>query len=565
VHGERPVLILGLDGATWTILDRWIADGTLPNFGRLRDRGAWGPLASTIPPLTPPAWASFLTGKSPGRHGVFHFAEIDAKTSDIAAGTPTIVDARSIDSPTLWDVLGHAGRSIVTMNVPMSYPPRPVNGVMVTCLLTPPDAPAFTWPVELTPFLRDSGYRIDLDRFIGEKPFARDEQGEKTKRTVEPSVELVEEFASMEETRAQTALDMMRTEAWDVFTVVFTAPDRMGHYMWSHHLPEELDGSPEATAIQQAIQRFYRRLDEQIGELIEEAGPDATVIVLSDHGMGPMFRRHVHWNDWLHRRGLIAVAGGSGGSPDAWLLRLRLPRDRIGRLLRRVPLLGRSRAVERARRAKTARIDLDRSKAYYVRLFDPVGGIRINARGAEREALIERLLEELRQAPDPATGKPIVTRAGRREELFDGPNVGRLPDIILVMDESLGSSDRLSSYSALVTDRPGVGDPGAHRIDGVFIAAGPEVAARPEPLGDASIVDVAPTVLHLAGLPVPDTMDGRVLTSILTPEANGRPVERAPEGERWPSDAEAVFVESGHADEGDEQVRERLRALGYVE
>jgi predicted AlkP superfamily phosphohydrolase/phosphomutase len=565
MHGERPILILGLDGATWTILDRWIADGTLPNLGKLRERGAWGPLASTIPPLTPPAWASFLTGKSPGRHGVFHFAEIDARTSDIAAGTPTIVDARSIDSPTLWDVFGHAGRRIVTMNVPMSYPPRPVNGVMVTCLLTPPDAPAFTWPVELTPFLRDSGYRIDLDRFIGEKPFARDEQGEKTKRTVEPSVELVEEFASMEETRAQTALDMMRTEAWDVFTVVFTAPDRMGHYMWSHHLPEELDGSPEAAAIQQAIHAFYRRLDALIGELVEEAGPDATVIVLSDHGMGAMFRRHVHWNDWLHRRGMIAVATGSGQSPDAWLLRLRLPRDRVGRLLRRVPFLGRSRVVERARRAKTARIDLDRSRAYYVRIFDPVGGIRVNATGAEREQLIDRLLAELREAPDPATGRPIVTRAGRREEFFDGPNVVRLPDIILVMDESLGSSDRLSTYSSLVTDRPGVGDPGAHRIDGVFIAAGPEVARRAEPLPNATIVDVAPTALHLARVAVPDTMDGQVLSAMLTEEAQKRPVERAPEGERWPSDAQAAFVETGRADEDDDQVRERLRALGYVE
>jgi predicted AlkP superfamily phosphohydrolase/phosphomutase len=565
MHGQRPVLVLGLDGATWTILEPWIADGTLPNLGRLRERGAWGPLASTIPPLTPPAWASFLTGKSPGRHGVFHFAEIDARTSDIAAGAPTIVDSRSINSPTMWDVLGHAGRRIVTMNVPMSYPPRPVNGVMITCLLTPPDAPVFTWPVELTPFLREGGYRIDLDRFIGEKPFERDEQGEKTKRSVEPSLELVREFAEMEETRAQTALDLMRTETWDVFTVVFTAPDRMGHYMWSHHLPEELDGSPEASEIQRAIQAFYRRLDEQMGELIEEAGPDATVIVLSDHGMGPMFRRHVHWNDWLHRRGMIAVASGSGQSPDAWLLRFRLPRDRVGRLLRRVPFLGRSRVVERARRARTARIDLDRSTAYYVRLFDPVGGIRVNATGAERDALIDRLLEEAREAPDPLTGRPVVVRAGRREEFFDGPFVSRLPEIILVMDESLGSSDRLSSYSALVTDRPGVGDPGAHRINGVFIAAGPEIAAADGPIADASIVDVAPTLLHLAGVAVPDAMDGRVLSSILTEEARQRPVEQVPEGERWPSDAEAAFVETGRAEESDDQVRERLRALGYVE
>jgi len=565
VPADRRVLILGLDGATWTILDRWIADGTLPNLGRLRERGAWGPLASTIPPLTPPAWASFLTGKNPGRHGVFHFAEIDARTSDIAAGTPTIVDARSIQSPTLWDVLGHAGRRVVTMNTPMSYPPRPVNGVMITCLLTPPEAPAFTWPVELTPFLRESGYRIDLDRFIGEKPFARDEQGEKPKRSVEPSVELVLEFQSMEETRAQTALDLMRTEPWDVFTIVFTAPDRMGHYMWSHHLPEDLDGSPEAAAIQKQIQAFYRRLDALIGELVEEAGHEATVVVLSDHGMGPMFRRHVQWNDWLHRRGLVALAGGSSGSPDAWLLRLRLPRDRIGRLLRRIPIARRSRVVERARRAKTARIDLDRSQAYYVRLFDPVGGIRVNASGSERDALIERLLTETRAATDQVTGRPIVTRAGRREEFFDGPFVSRLPDIILVMDESLGSSDRLSSYSSLVTDRPSVGDPGAHRIDGVLIAAGPEVEMRPAPLSGASIVDVAPTVLHLAGLPVSAGMDGRVLTEILTPAAAERPIELIPEGERWPSDADAVFVEAARAAEDDDQVRERLRALGYVE
>lgn len=562
---DKRVLILGLDGATWTILDRWIKDGTLPNLARLRERGAWGPLASTIPPLTPPAWASFLTGKNPGRHGVFHFAEVDARTSDIAAGTPTIVDARSIQSPTLWDVLGHAGRRIVTMNTPMSYPPRPVNGVMVTCLLTPPDAPAFTWPVELTPFLRESGYRIDLDRFIDEKPFARDEQGEKPKRTVEASVELVREFESMEEIRAQTALDMMRTEPWDVFTIVFTAPDRMGHYMWSHHLPEDLDGSPEATAIQAAIQAFYRRLDGLMGEIVQEAGPDATVVVLSDHGMGPMFRRHVQWNDWLHRRGLITVAGGSTASPDALLLRLRLPRDRIGRLLKRIPILRRSRVVERARRAKTARIDLDRSQAYYVRLFDPVGGIRVNAQGAERDALIDRLLTDLRTANDPATGRPIVSQADRREKFFDGPHVSRLPDIIIVMDESLGSSDRLSSYSALVTDRPGVGDPGAHRIDGVLIVAGPDVEPRPEPLAGASIVDVAPTVLHLAGLPVSEGMDGRVLTEVLTASAADRPVGRIPEGERWPSDAEAVFVETGRAAEDDDQVRERLRALGYVE
>jgi predicted AlkP superfamily phosphohydrolase/phosphomutase len=357
----------------------------------------------------------------------------------------------------------------------------------------------------------------------------------------------------------------MRTESWDVFMVTFTAPDRMGHYMWTYHLPEDLDGGPGAAAIQSAIQSFYRRLDELIGEIVAEAGPDATVLVVSDHGMGATFRRHVHWNDWLHRRGLVAIDKGSGGSPDAWLLRFRLPRDRIGRLLRRVPVLRRSRVVERARRARTVKIDLARSQAYYVRIFDPVGGIRVNATGPDRDALIERLLGEVRAEKDPATGRPIVTRAVRREELYDGPFMDRMPDIVLIMDEALGSSDRLSSYSALVTDRPAIGDSGAHKIDGVLIAAGPEVAREPRQVQGASIADIAPTILHLMEVGVPEDMDGRVLDEILGPPASKRPVVRVAPGERWPSDAEAKAVEATTVADDEDRVRDRLRDLGYVE
>ncbi|HXG39601.1 MAG TPA: alkaline phosphatase family protein [Candidatus Limnocylindrales bacterium] len=561
---RRRVLILGLDGATWTVLDPWVGDGSLPNLAALRARGVWGPLESTIPPLTPPAWTSFLTGKNPGRHGVFHFAVPDERTVDLAAGTPTIVDGRSIRSATLWDILGHHGRRLVTINVPMSYPPRPVNGVMVTCLLTPPDAPTFTYPPELSALLVD--YQIDLDRFIGDKPFARDGQGPRPKRVIEPSVELVAEFEAMEERRARTALDLMRAEPWEVFTVVFSAPDRMGHYLWPYHRSDDLDGSPQASAIHEAIARFYRRLDEWIGELVAEAGPDVDIVVLSDHGMGPAFRRIVHWNAWLYRRGLVALeAATARRSLDGWLLRFGLPRDRLGRLVRRLPGLGRSRAVEALRRAPTARIDLVRSHAYFVRIFDPVGGIRVNAEGPERERLIGELLEALPSVVDPATGRPIVRRAARREECFDGPYAGLMPDVIVVMDEAYGTSDRVAAYSATVTDRPAVDDPGTHRIDGVLVLAGPDVAARPEPVVGPRIVDVAPTVLHLLGLPIPDDMDGRVLVELLAPPARDRDPVRSAPLPRWPSEEEAVPLdERGEAGETDE-VRERLRSLGYVE
>lgn len=562
------VLVIGLDGGTWTILDPWIRDGTLPALGRIRERGAWGPLTSTLPPLTPPAWATFLTGKGPGKHGVFHFAEASATTADFAAGTPQLVDSRSIQSSTLWDILGHHGRRIVTINVPMSYPPRPVPGVMVTCLLTPPDAPVFTYPPELSPLL--SGYRIDLERFIGEKPFARDEDGARHKRIVEPTLELVREFHEMEETRVETALELMRSEPWDAFTVVFTAPDRMGHYLWPYHFSED-DTAPAMEpsmhrALHAAIRDVYRVIDRGIGRLIDEAGPNAHVILLSDHGMGPAYSKNVQWDSWLHSKGLVALDRDFASSPDTWMLRLGIPRDRLGAAVRRIPGLRSSRAVGRARASKSARVDLQRSTAYYVRLYDPLGGIRINATGAARASLRDRLRKEIKELTDPSTGRPVVRQVIDREECYSGPYARSMPDLLILMEPEYGSSDRLSSYSRFVTKRASVGDPGGHRSEGIFAIAGPAVTKRSDPLDGVGIVDIAPTVLHLLDLPVPDDMDGRVVLEALDPATRAaRPVRRSPPVPYWPSDEAVEDLGTTSIHEDDPQVRERLRALGYVE
>ncbi|HWQ14620.1 MAG TPA: alkaline phosphatase family protein [Roseiflexaceae bacterium] len=563
MQDRERVLIIGLDGATWTVLGPWMDDGSLPNLARLRRQGCWGELRSTIPPLTAPAWSTFLTGKNPGKHGVFHFVALDDDPDVSVDAKAEIVDGRSIKSPILWDIVAHHGRRIGAINVPMSYPPRPVNGFMITCLLTPPGAAVFTYPPELSQQL--PGYQIDLDRFISEKPFARDGDGPRTKRTVKPSLQLMREFHAMEEERGHTALRLMASEPWDVFMVVFTATDRMGHYLWPYHRAEDLDGSAEGRELHDAIYRLYVRLDEMIGELVAQAGPETAVIVMSDHGMGPIYRKNTHWNNWLYRQGYLSLHRGSASTPDGLLLRLGIPRDTIGRLVRRIPGLSRSTVIQKARTAQTAAIDYERSKAYYVRIFDPVGGIRINAQGAERERLRDELLEAIRAATDPQTGGPIVRWAWRREECYHGPYADSMPDIILVMHPDYGSSDRLSNYSAIVTDRPTIGDPGGHHIEGIFIASGPQIAAQPAPLPNLEIADIAPTVLHLMGLPVPDDMDGRVLTEILTAERlRARPVATAPSPGRWPSEADDTG-QGELTDEDEELVRDRLRALGYVE
>jgi predicted AlkP superfamily phosphohydrolase/phosphomutase len=558
------ILMIGLDGATWNVLEPFMADGELPNLSRIREQGGWGDLRSTLPPLSAPAWSTFLTGKSPARHGVFHFVDWLEETGDRTGAGAGLVDGSSIESPTLWDVAAHHDRRVGVINVPMTYPPRPVNGFMITGLLTPPDASVFTYPPELSDKLPN--YRIDLDRFIAVKPFAALEGGGKQKRTVKPDLELIDEFYEMEDQRGRTALQLLQSEPWDVFTVVFTSTDRMGHYFWPYHRATDLDGSPEADELHDAIRRFYRRIDEMIGELIAAAGEGAVVMVLSDHGMGPIYQKNTHWNTWLLEEGYVELAKASARTFDGWLLRLGIPRDRLRGLAKRIPGLMMSKPVHALKTAATAEIDKQSSTAYYERWFDPVGGFRINAEGEEREKVRTDLMEAIAAVVDPDTGEPIVKEVQRREDCLAGPYLNQAPDVIIVMNPDYGSSDRMSNYSSIVTQRPHIGDPGSHQMEGIFMCAGAGVAATSDPYTGLRIEDIAPTVLHLLDIGVPSDMDGRVLSEIIAAGGSAdRDVTISETMTWWPDEETARTGDPGRVAADERAVRDRLRALGYFE
>ena len=229
--------------------------------------------------------------------------------------------------------------------MPMTYPPRPINGIMITGLLTPRNAPSFTYPPELSRELTD--YVIDLDRFIDTKP----SQATYDPETVAPTLSLMQEFRDMLEKRAQVGFSFMDSDPWDVFMLVFTGTDRMGHYLWHYHRSPDASDPPEIQELCSAVQDYYSRLDEILGELIERAGEGATVIVMSDHGMGPNNTKMVHLNSWMYQRGWL-VSRNDGNrliDPDSWFRQLGLPRDKIGRVIRRVPGLAKRRLVKRAR------------------------------------------------------------------------------------------------------------------------------------------------------------------------------------------------------------------------
>jgi len=284
---------------------------------------------------------------------------------------------------------------------------------------------------------------------------------------------------------------------------------------------------------------------------------------MSDHGMGPIFSRNVHWNSWLYKNGYLAVAKSSRKTLDGWLLRLGIPRDRIRNIARSIPGLSQSRMASKVRTAQTAPLDYRSSRVYYTRIFDPVGGFFVNAKGEEREQLIKNLMTKVHELTDPATGKPIVREIFRREDCYHGPHVQGLPDVIILMYPEYGSSDRLSNYSTIVTERPQISDPGGHHLEGIFMASGRGIVAQPEALKGLEIQDIAPTVLYLLGLPIPTDMDGQPRVEICGPEASTAqpPEEGAPLG-LWPSEAEAQSIISVSG--GEEVIMDRLRALGYV-
>ena len=559
---SQRVLIIGLDGATWDILDPWISDGSLPTLARLRQNGSWGDLRSTIPPITAPAWSTFMTGKGPGKHGVFHFVPLlGEKTSE--QGGPERVDARSIRSSTLWDILGHHSRKVGIINVPMTYPPRPVPGFMITGLLTPKGASNFTYPAELSRELTD--YIIDLDRFSDIQPF----QAARASEVTAPTLAMMKEFRDMLEIRAKTTLSLMDSNPWDVFMVVFTSTDRLGHYLWPYHRYPNSDDPPEVQELCRAVHEYYVRQDEVIGELVGRAGSDVTVIVISDHGMGPFSTHRIHLNNWLHQKGWLSVeAGGQRAfNPDGLLVRLGLPRDRFGRLIWQMPGLAKTRWVQKASRSRSMALDLNRSMAYGVPMYGSgnITGIRINLAGESKEALRQEIAEGLRTITDPETGRPVVQWIHWGEDYYHGPYAESVPDILVGADPDYEWGHQLGRYSSIITKRSVFSGEGYHRLEGVFIASGPLVVAQPEPLDNLNLADIAPTVLYLTGLPVPSDMDGRVLTEIFSRgTVESRPVRVGEPLGYWPDASRALYDEETISEEDEEQILARLRALGYL-
>jgi predicted AlkP superfamily phosphohydrolase/phosphomutase len=532
------LLIIGLDGATWRLLGPWAREGLLPDLARLMTRGTWGPLRSTVPALTLPAWASFMTGKNPGGHGVYAFQRL-APDRYTGAG---LANARDLGAVPFWEIAARAGRRVGVVNVPPSYPLRPVpNGYVVGCMLTPPGEP-LAEPPEVAQDLGE--YEIDA---AAPKGLRRNDPAYR-----ERALSYIAAIGRQTRLRTAATLRLMERRPTDALCVVYYAPDRLQHYFWEHLQPGAPLPDPD---VRRALSEVFTELDHGIGRLVRAAGPEATVVLLSDHGFGPKPDRSVRVNRWL---------------VDAGLLRRR-PFWRVRRRIIRKGLPARWRA--RYDTLDHILVDRPRSQAWSEALFTGTAGVWVHVAGryphgcvgpgAEYEAVRERIVRGLAGLADEA-GRRVFSCVRRREELYHGPFVERAPDVVAVCEPAFGivfeSLGRELRETTLFGPFEELGYTGTHDPLGIYLFAGPPIAPLGE-WGELPIEAITPLALHLLEVPVPRDFEQPVCEALLRPEyVCSHPVRVGD------AVVPSVGGEGGWESPEDEaRVAEHLRALGYLE
>ncbi|MUV88788.1 nucleotide pyrophosphatase [Halapricum sp. CBA1109] len=512
MHRTPSVITIGLDGATWRLLDRWVDDGTLPNLAALLDRGVRSDLRSCHPPVTSPNWKCLSTGRNPGALDVYWWEVLTETADGYEISRPTSTSYRQ---PELWDYLGHNDILSAVVNMPTTHPPTDISGVMVS---GGPNAEeqGFTTPQSLESTLRERyDYRC-LPRRLSLL-------GDGDEAAVEEAIDLVG-------TRFEVAEHLGRTRDVDYLNVTVYLSNVFQHFFW--------DGP--------ATEALWRRIDDGIGRLVETF-EDATFLLASDHGSNETDLKF-YINLWLAEQGYLETTG-SDATIGPMLYRLGLHRDRLSALATKI-------GVKSALKRLLSRdvIDSVPTKTGSVRLEGK--NDRIDWEASDAFAFGQGPVyvfdddkrEEIKAALADLThdGKHIASTVHDGADVYSGPYAETAPDLVIEQNEGVHISNSLGDEDIFV-------DPDHWRAEnemtGIFAAAGPDIDTD-VPLDTVSILDFAPSVLALLDTPVASSMEGTVLPVVDRPDVSYASYD--------------FDARSDTAVEGD-RTRERLSDLGYLE
>jgi predicted AlkP superfamily phosphohydrolase/phosphomutase len=436
------VAVIGLDGVGLPLVRDLVARGIMPNLARLTTGGTLAPMRSSIPTISSVSWTGFTTGKNPGKHGIYGF-------TDLKPGTLTLFfpNFGNVRGDTLWDVAGRAGKRAIVMNIPGTYPARPLHGLLVSGFVAV-NLERAVHPPELLPRLKDAGYKIDVEYMNADQ---------------RPEAFFADTHAVLD-ARRRVYLDLLRNDPWDLFIGVITECDRLHHYFWSQW------ADPAAPHHAKFLD-VYRRLDNVLGELVAAIPSDVPLFIVADHGH-TLIHREFYPNAWLRAQGLLGFTVEKPKGPA----------------------------------------DLDPASKVFV--LDP-GRVYVHRKGrfplgtvgdGEAGDLLARVRDGLLGLHDatpgaPAGGRPVA-RVFARDELYHGPALEAAPDLVIHFNDGYDPKGALSKTE--VFGRSAL--TGMHTYaDSLFF-----VNRAGVPTDELDIVDLAPTILSLLGVPPPADMDGRV-------------------------------------------------------
>jgi len=527
------LMVIGIDGAEWSLINLWTGEGKLPMFRKLIEEGTSGLLKSTLPPITPPAWTSAFTGVNPGKHNIFGFFKQEGYGL-------RLVNATDRKAKAIWEILSENGLKVIVVNVPVTYPPEKVNGIMISGMVGFRDTSHdYAYPEEIKSELDQIGYILDvpLEARLGH---ALDAQHP----------------LDMIERRKLAAIHLITNYPWDLFVVVFSAPDRVQHFFWKY-----MNGSDEEHSFKDVILRTYQAIDGAIQELLELVDMDTDLIIFSDHGFGPL-RKEILLNNWFKNLGLLKCIESS--KPGIL--------ERISRrVTHHLPShLKPSFAIHGGQRVTTGppalrNIDWSKTKVW---LEASDGRVTINLRGRqplgivepsdEYENLKDDIIKKLSELADPDNGEKVIENVHKREEIWHGPYARNGSDLLVEPKAEYCLQTQPCGEQLFRKPKELSAD---HRLYCVFISYGPDVKKNHR-IRNAELIDIAPTILHMMHMPIPRDTDGKVLKEIFSEKS--KLATRAVQHERSRGRKPKAEQKEIYTKKEEEEIKERLTRLGYM-
>jgi len=496
----QKVVLIGVDGATPDLIDKWVNEGKLPNFQKLRENGTWGKLKSTTPPFSAPAWTSIVTGCNPGKHGIYGFE---------STGTlePHLINSRHRKVPAIWSFLTSIGIKSIVVNVPGTYPPEKINGAMITGLLTPSRDSNFTYPKDIKERLTKG----DLGEYELEQFWLEDFSRSRMKKRAPEK--LLNHINRQMTSRSQVGLNLMNESDWDFTMIVFRGTDTAQHFLFDK---------------KDLLLSCHQKVDEFIGKIMNRT-PDALFFVVSDHGFEEI-KKILYPDNVLYNSSFLTPSQDPYDSPVSqfysliyrainWFLGI-LPAKflRESKTIKKLLFSGSS---------KAKLIDFSKTKAFSTA---DGRGIQICRKDKYKEGIVEatdynKICEEvsklLRELKDPEDGKQIVENVYRWNEAYSN-DAKDPPDLVFDLRKGVTASEwirfpnrtsnmlksRKRHIPYLFNEDPS-GRSGDHSQYGVFFAHGKGIKSNYE-VSNMSVEDVLPMIFTAMGIPIPSSVDGKV-------------------------------------------------------